>query len=290
MIYCSTTRAFEKPAKNDWVTSGSLGSRDAVLVFRTNILNPETVAKQNVIVENIDVSSLQGIEFEETTRISSPASSLPSHSTKAATTKKSTQRTVVDRCKVKDERNISRSTPTTPTRSSTSCGSYGLEMMVNPTTTRRIKAGENHNTDGQKGTDTDDGNGDVTLSMAQRFKPIQLIDTKDRSKSVLDLNENYNPREGEERTSSETLITKDNNSLEEIDEYLPVPGMPAIELQITYKFQQTETLLLRRIFHRHGLTEAGEHQNFNILWSGVHMKPDILRGLTPYQRVNHFPR
>lgn len=30
--------------------------------------------------------------------------------------------------------------------------------------------------------------------------------------------------------------------------------------------------------------------DFNILWMGNHPKPDILRNLMPYQKVNHFPR
>lgn len=30
--------------------------------------------------------------------------------------------------------------------------------------------------------------------------------------------------------------------------------------------------------------------DFNILWMGNHPKPDILRNLQSYQKVNHFPR
>ncbi|XP_067616177.1 tubulin polyglutamylase TTLL5 isoform X2 [Eurosta solidaginis] len=67
-------------------------------------------------------------------------------------------------------------------------------------------------------------------------------------------------------------------------------NMPAHKLKIKYKFIQTETKLLKKIFSLHGLTEVKNDENFNILWTGVHIKPDILRNLTPYQRVNHFPR
>lgn len=66
--------------------------------------------------------------------------------------------------------------------------------------------------------------------------------------------------------------------------------MPATLLNITYKFTNTETKLLKRILTSHGLKEAKENQNFSLLWTGLHMKPDILRNLLPYQRVNHFPR
>lgn len=66
--------------------------------------------------------------------------------------------------------------------------------------------------------------------------------------------------------------------------------MPAAILNITFKFTNTETKLLKRILVSHGLREAGDNENFNLLWTGLHMKPDILRALKPYQRVNHFPR
>lgn len=66
--------------------------------------------------------------------------------------------------------------------------------------------------------------------------------------------------------------------------------MPAAILNITFKFTNTETKLLKRILASHGLREANESGGFNLLWTGLHMKPDILRSLKPYQRVNHFPR
>lgn len=69
-----------------------------------------------------------------------------------------------------------------------------------------------------------------------------------------------------------------------------VSEMPASILNITYKFTNTETKLLKRILSSHGMKETEENQNFNLLWTGSHMKPDILRNLLPYQRVNHFPR
>lgn len=75
-----------------------------------------------------------------------------------------------------------------------------------------------------------------------------------------------------------------------IDDTDVVDDMPAAMLQMTYKFTNTETKLLKRILSSHGLREAKECQKFNLLWTGLHMKPDILRSLLPYQRVNHFPR
>uniref|UniRef100_A0A182LYQ2 Tubulin--tyrosine ligase-like protein 5 n=1 Tax=Anopheles culicifacies TaxID=139723 RepID=A0A182LYQ2_9DIPT len=67
--------------------------------------------------------------------------------------------------------------------------------------------------------------------------------------------------------------------------------MPAAQLNICYKFINTETRLLRKILIAHGMVESGpECNDFNLLWTGIHLKPDILRNLAPYQRVNHFPR
>ncbi|KAL9694062.1 hypothetical protein quinque_013347 [Culex quinquefasciatus] len=75
------------------------------------------------------------------------------------------------------------------------------------------------------------------------------------------------------------------------DSGLPKTEMPAAQLNIYYKFINTETRLLRKILNAHGMGESGSDSNdFNLLWTGIHLKPDILRNLAPYQRVNHFPR
>lgn len=74
------------------------------------------------------------------------------------------------------------------------------------------------------------------------------------------------------------------------DAFTLINNMPAAMLKMTYKFTNTETKLLKRILSSHGLKEAKEYEKFNLLWTGLHMKPDILRSLLPYQRVNHFPR
>lgn len=67
--------------------------------------------------------------------------------------------------------------------------------------------------------------------------------------------------------------------------------MPARVLKITYKLVNTETKLLNRLLQAHGLIETSlESKDCNLLWSGLHPKPDVLRALSQYQRVNHFPR
>lgn len=92
--------------------------------------------------------------------------------------------------------------------------------------------------------------------------------------------------DGEHESSKAESPTTDNEPIDDAS----INEMPATMLKMTYKFTNTETKLLRRILSSHGLKEAKEYQKFNLLWTGLHMKPDILRSLLPYQRVNHFPR
>ncbi|XP_037073354.1 tubulin polyglutamylase TTLL5-like [Pollicipes pollicipes] len=58
-----------------------------------------------------------------------------------------------------------------------------------------------------------------------------------------------------------------------------------------FKMQNTDSKLFRRLMDVHGVREASPSVcDFNILWTGVHPKPFVLRNLYDYQRVNHFPR
>lgn len=67
--------------------------------------------------------------------------------------------------------------------------------------------------------------------------------------------------------------------------------MPARMLNMTYKLVNTETKLLHKLLQAHGMQEVdANNKEFNLLWGGLHPKPDVLRSLSPYQRVNHFPR
>ncbi|CAO1411784.1 unnamed protein product [Diamesa serratosioi] len=71
----------------------------------------------------------------------------------------------------------------------------------------------------------------------------------------------------------------------------PTQEMPAALFNISYKFMNTETRLLRKILNGHGMVEIGHEQmDFNLLWTGNQLKPDMLRNLSPFQRINHFPR
>ncbi|KAM0727849.1 Tubulin polyglutamylase TTLL5 [Formica fusca] len=60
---------------------------------------------------------------------------------------------------------------------------------------------------------------------------------------------------------------------------------------MAYKIFQTDTKLINLLLQSHGFVEVPMHEmDFNILWMGNHPKPDVLRNLMPYQKVNHFPR
>lgn len=94
-----------------------------------------------------------------------------------------------------------------------------------------------------------------------------------------------------ESSGSTEIKEGDENKENIVLQPLDRDEMPAALLNITFKFLNTETRLLRKILLGHGLTEAHHDANdFNLLWTGNQLKPDMLRSLSSYQRINHFPR
>ncbi|XP_061699472.1 tubulin polyglutamylase TTLL5 isoform X2 [Syngnathoides biaculeatus] len=60
---------------------------------------------------------------------------------------------------------------------------------------------------------------------------------------------------------------------------------------MTFKIVRTESRLVRGILTNHGFHEVHSNSNnFNLMWTGSHMKPYLLRSLQDFQKVNHFPR
>nr|XP_006814255.1 PREDICTED: tubulin polyglutamylase TTLL5-like [Saccoglossus kowalevskii] len=60
---------------------------------------------------------------------------------------------------------------------------------------------------------------------------------------------------------------------------------------LAYKMVKTECRLIRQILAKHGFHEAHPNSSdFNLMWTGSHVKPFTLRSLTEFQKVNHFPR
>ncbi|XP_038677665.1 tubulin polyglutamylase TTLL5 isoform X1 [Scyliorhinus canicula] len=60
---------------------------------------------------------------------------------------------------------------------------------------------------------------------------------------------------------------------------------------LAYKIVRTESRLVRSILTVHGFHEVHPNSNdFNLMWTGTHLKPYVLRTLLEFQKVNHFPR
>ncbi|XP_069714680.1 tubulin polyglutamylase TTLL5 isoform X2 [Phaenicophaeus curvirostris] len=72
------------------------------------------------------------------------------------------------------------------------------------------------------------------------------------------------------------------------DSYLRLIGE---RYHLSYKIVQTDSRLVRNILTAHGFHEVHPNSSeYNLMWTGSHLKPYLLRSLTDIQKVNHFPR
>ncbi|KFU86855.1 Tubulin polyglutamylase TTLL5 [Chaetura pelagica] len=72
------------------------------------------------------------------------------------------------------------------------------------------------------------------------------------------------------------------------DSYLRLIGE---RYHMSYKIVRTDSRLVRNILAAHGFHEVHpSSSNYNLMWTGSHLKPYLLRSLTDIQKVNHFPR
>lgn len=79
---------------------------------------------------------------------------------------------------------------------------------------------------------------------------------------------------------AEGIITKDKTLLHIGEHY-----------HLSFKIIRTESRLVRNILSAHGFQEVNPNSNdFNLMWTGIHLKPQLLRTLLDFQKVNHFPR
>lgn len=246
IVFYSSGNFIEEKLQKNWITSGKLGSRDAVLVFRTNILNPKNrksildLADHSKLdnEENEDNEDNEGIEIDPSnSNHKVPIKSLSKNSKNVSVDKSSSYR-------VNSKLELRNSIPNSQNGSSLS------ETSVTSNENKPINYNEETNSQQEN---------------------------NNNSSIEVNLNKEVNTSEEEQDPSSEEDIECGKI-------------MPAHHLNVTYKFIQTETKLLRKIFNVHGLTEVHGDSDFCLLWSGVHMKLDILRNLALYQRVNHFPR
>ncbi|XP_054826966.1 tubulin polyglutamylase TTLL5 isoform X2 [Eublepharis macularius] len=79
---------------------------------------------------------------------------------------------------------------------------------------------------------------------------------------------------------AEAILTKDS--------YIRLIGE---RYRLSYKIVRTDSRLVRSLLTAHGFREVHPSSNeYNLMWTGSHLKPYILRTLTDIQKVNHFPR
>ncbi|KAM4625521.1 tubulin polyglutamylase TTLL5 [Polymixia lowei] len=79
---------------------------------------------------------------------------------------------------------------------------------------------------------------------------------------------------------AEAIISKDGHSCSIGERY-----------NMAFKIVRTESRLVRGILTNHGFHEVHPNSNdYNLMWTGSHLKPYLLRSLQDFQKVNHFPR
>ncbi|NWR10390.1 TTLL5 polyglutamylase, partial [Paradoxornis webbianus] len=79
---------------------------------------------------------------------------------------------------------------------------------------------------------------------------------------------------------AEAILTKDS--------YLRLIGE---HFHMSFKIVRTDSRLVRSILSAHGFHEVHPNSSdYNLMWTGSHLKPCLLRTLTDVQKVNHFPR
>lgn len=78
----------------------------------------------------------------------------------------------------------------------------------------------------------------------------------------------------------EAIVSKDGNVCSIAEQY-----------KMAFKIVRTESRLVRGLLINHGFDEVHPNSNdFNLMWTGSHLNPYILRRFQDFQKVNHFPR
>lgn len=63
------------------------------------------------------------------------------------------------------------------------------------------------------------------------------------------------------------------------------------KFNLTYKIYKTDCKLLKTILNSHGFQECQSYsKDYNLLWTGGHVRPYSLRTMGEFQKINHFPR
>lgn len=240
---------------NEWITGAPIGSKNAVLVFKTSALFRNVIDDDEMDHQ----PSTSDAETREKCRFPPVADAKPKFPHKTTNVKKSFSTSFSTERHLLSKGNSDSLSSSENSISSACDDPTDLEADI-------VKA-EKSAGDGRK-------------------HNVRFSGTKSKSCSKSIDGEN-----GEKSTKQRLIpVNSEESSADDGDMQATIDEMPASLLNITFKFTNTETKLLKRILTSHGLKEAKDNQNFNLLWTGLHMKPDILRSLLPYQRVNHFPR
>lgn len=221
---------------NQWVTNGTLGSKDAVLVFRTSVLAASALPSSTNAFDHPDL-------YSETPSASSGISQVSKESNEK---------------------------------------SYAAAMALP------------QNLNGDRRIDTETFNFFVKKTKKRSLESSSSTSSSSSLNSSNSLTESQTSGTVENSGDLASGGAKESDS-ENKENVIVVPidkeEMPAALFNITYKFLNTETRLLRKILNGHGLVEVShDATDFNILWTGNQLKPDMLRNLSQYQRINHFPR
>ncbi|EFO28426.1 hypothetical protein LOAG_00072 [Loa loa] len=60
---------------------------------------------------------------------------------------------------------------------------------------------------------------------------------------------------------------------------------------LRFKMIKCNQALVKTILHSYGFEQcSSKNSNCNIIWTGSHLKPHVLRSMASWQRVNHFPK
>ncbi|XP_045613657.1 tubulin polyglutamylase TTLL5 isoform X3 [Procambarus clarkii] len=71
----------------------------------------------------------------------------------------------------------------------------------------------------------------------------------------------------------------------------PPKESTARKYNLTFKFSQSDSKLIRMLMEAHGFTEVESNSSFfNLYWGNAHFNPNEIRQLQDWQKVNHFPR
>ncbi|XP_055618403.1 tubulin polyglutamylase TTLL5 [Toxorhynchites rutilus septentrionalis] len=276
-------------APNPWVTGGPPGGKDAVLVFRTSALSPVSTSG-----DGSDSLSSGAGSF-------TPDSASAASSSTADPTKQPARILPSDKLA-----NNSKVLATLPKNFNVQRKSNSISS----TTSNSNDDEDDDDDDEDEDEDEEEGEAEAeeedeyndevgasSSSVGKKSKKRHL-ESSSSSSSLSNTSRDGDEPESdlptsksepllavvEKKLSRKSIENKENQSIAKAE-------MPAAQLNIYYKFINTETRLLRKILNAHGMGESGSDSNdFNLLWTGIHLKPDILRNLAPYQRVNHFPR